>query len=53
MPGRTLGPPIRPERAVDVDEEIDLLVAEALLAARPVRPVPLGGSDASARARPS
>jgi N-acetylneuraminate synthase/N,N'-diacetyllegionaminate synthase len=41
-PGRTLGLPVRPDRAVDIDEEHDLVVAEALLASHPVRPVPLG-----------
>ena len=42
VPGRTLGHPIPPATAVDVDTEEDLVVAEARLAARPVRPVPLG-----------
>lgn len=41
-PGLTLGHVVAPERAVDIDEEHDLVVAEALLAGRPVRPVPLG-----------
>jgi N-acetylneuraminate synthase/N,N'-diacetyllegionaminate synthase len=41
-PGRTLGQLVPPERAVDVDEEVDLALAEALLARRPVRPVPFG-----------
>ncbi len=41
-PGRTLGQPVAAERAVDIDEEADLAVAEALLARRPVRPVFLG-----------
>jgi sialic acid synthase SpsE len=42
-PGVTLGHPVPPESAVDVDDTHDLLVAEALLAARPVRGVPVGG----------
>jgi len=42
VPGRTLGHPIPPATAVDVDTEEDLVIAEARLAARPVRPVPLG-----------
>ena len=41
-PGRTVGYRIAGDTAVDIDEEPDLVVAEALLAARPVRPVPLG-----------
>jgi N,N'-diacetyllegionaminate synthase len=41
-PGRTVGVLIPAERAVRVDEEHDLLAAEAVLAARPVRPVPIG-----------
>jgi N-acetylneuraminate synthase/N,N'-diacetyllegionaminate synthase len=41
-PARTLGQPIPAARAVDVDEEEDLLLAEALLSARPVRRVPIG-----------
>ncbi len=41
-PGRTLGHPVPASRAIDVDEELDLLVAEAVLAARPVRPIHLG-----------
>jgi sialic acid synthase SpsE/CMP-N-acetylneuraminic acid synthetase len=42
VPGRTVGLAIPPERAIDVDEEPDLVAAEALLASRPVRPVPIG-----------
>jgi N,N'-diacetyllegionaminate synthase len=42
-PGRTLGQAVDPATAVDVDQERDLVLAEALLAARPVVPVPLGG----------
>jgi N-acetylneuraminate synthase/N,N'-diacetyllegionaminate synthase len=42
-PGATFGHPIPAARAIDVDEEEDLLAAEAILAARPVRPVPLAG----------
>ena len=41
-PGRTLGQPIPAARAIDVDEEEELVAAEAILAARPVRPVLLG-----------
>ncbi len=41
-PGRTIGLSIPAERAIDVDEEHDLLAAEAVLAARPVRPVQIG-----------
>jgi len=37
VPGVTLGSHIPPERSVDLDEDVDLLVAEALLAVRPVR----------------
>ena len=44
-PGRTLGQVIPPETAIDVDEERDLVIAEALLAARPVRRVPFAGSE--------
>ncbi len=42
-PGDTVGMPIPAERAIDIDEPWQLAVAEALLAARPVRPLPLGG----------
>lgn len=42
VPGRTLGQLVPAERATDVDEEHDLRVAEALLAGRPVRAVPMG-----------
>lgn len=41
IPGRTRGFVVPPERSLDVDEEIDLTVADALARARPVRPVPL------------
>jgi N,N'-diacetyllegionaminate synthase len=41
-PGETIGLTLPAARAVDVDEEHDLVTAEALLAARPVRPVPIG-----------
>ena len=41
--GRALGHEIPASRAVDVDEEEDLVAAEAILAARPVRPLPLAG----------
>jgi N,N'-diacetyllegionaminate synthase len=42
VPGRTQACEIPAERAVDVDEELDLVVAEAILAARSVRTVPVG-----------
>jgi N,N'-diacetyllegionaminate synthase len=42
VPGRTIGLEIPAERSVDVDEEADMAVAEALLAARPLRAVPVG-----------
>jgi CMP-N,N'-diacetyllegionaminic acid synthase len=38
--GRTRGVVVPPERSVDVDEEMDLVVADALARARPVRPFP-------------
>jgi N,N'-diacetyllegionaminate synthase len=41
-PGRTLVQAVPAERSVDVDTAADLVVAEALLAARPIREVPLG-----------
>lgn len=41
--GRTRGVAVSPERSVDVDEEVDLVVANALADARPVRLVPLDG----------
>ena len=41
-PGRTVGVSIPGDRAISVDEEHDLQAAEAVLAARPVRPVPIG-----------
>jgi N,N'-diacetyllegionaminate synthase len=41
-PGRTLTQAVPSERSVDVDTAADLVVAEALLAARPIREVPLG-----------
>ncbi|MEI7745698.1 MAG: N-acetylneuraminate synthase family protein, partial [Chloroflexota bacterium] len=47
-PGVTLGQPLPADRAVDVDEAHELLAAEAVLAARPVRPVPIGGLVAGA-----
>jgi N,N'-diacetyllegionaminate synthase len=42
VPGETLGLPVPTERAVDIDEEADLVTAEAALASRPVRLVPVG-----------
>ncbi len=42
-PGHTLGFGVPPERSVDVDEELDLLVADAVAARRPVRPVAVAG----------
>jgi sialic acid synthase SpsE len=41
-PGRTWGQLVPSERAVDVDAESDLLLAESILGARPVRPFELG-----------
>ncbi len=41
-PGRTIGRRIAPERSVDIDQEVDLTVAEALVAA-PVRTFELAG----------
>ncbi len=41
-PGRTQGYVVSAARAIDVDEELHLLVAEAVLAATPVRPLRLG-----------
>jgi N,N'-diacetyllegionaminate synthase len=50
QPGRTLGYVIPAERAVDIDDEHDLVTAEAQLASRPVRPFDIGratvGGDA-------
>ncbi len=43
VPGVTLGLRIPAERAIDIDEELEFVLAEALLSARPVRPVLLGG----------
>jgi N,N'-diacetyllegionaminate synthase len=43
-PGRTLGQHVDPERSIDVDEPTDLVAAEAVLAARPVRPVAVGAA---------
>ncbi len=40
--GMVLGSLVPADRAVDVDEEADLVVAEALLAARPTRTVSIG-----------
>ena len=40
--GRTLGHIVAIDRSVDVDDAVDMIVAEALLAARPVRPVSIG-----------
>ena len=42
VPGVTRGVVLPAERAVDVDHPHDLIVAEALVAARPVTPVALG-----------
>ena len=38
----TVGLSVLPERSIDIDEEHDFPIAEAFLAARPVRPVPVG-----------
>jgi N-acylneuraminate cytidylyltransferase len=40
--GRTLGHIVAIDRSVDVDDAVDMIVAEALLAARPLRPVSIG-----------
>jgi N-acetylneuraminate synthase/N,N'-diacetyllegionaminate synthase len=48
VPGRTAGVVVTPDRSVDVDEPIDLVVAEALARARPVRPVTLGKHEVGA-----
>ncbi len=42
-PGVTVGQRVSPELSPDVDEEADLIVAEALMAARPIRPVGIAG----------
>jgi len=42
-PGRTIGQRIAPDLSIDVDEEADLLVAEALTAAAAVRAIHVGG----------
>jgi len=42
VPGRSVANVVDPARSVDVDEEIDLVAAEALAGAVAVRPVPLG-----------
>ena len=47
--GRTLGHLVAIDRSVDVDEAVDMIVAEALLAARPVRPVSIGQKDHRSR----
>ena len=39
--GRTRGAVVPPERSVDVDEDMDIVVADALAHARPVRPFTL------------
>lgn len=41
--GSTIGLRVEPERSVDVDEEADLVIAEALAAARPARTFGIGG----------
>jgi N,N'-diacetyllegionaminate synthase len=43
-PGRSLGLAVPIERSVDIDEPADLVVAAAMLRARPVTPVHLGSS---------
>ena len=43
--GRTAGFVVPPDRSVDVDEPFDLVVAEALARARPVRTVTLGALE--------
>lgn len=44
-PGMTLGFEVPAERSVDVDEPVDLLVAEQLATARPIDPVAIGDRD--------
>ncbi len=44
VPGATRGLEIRADRAIDVDAEADLVVAEALAQARSVRPVRIAGN---------
>ncbi len=48
IPGRTRGVVVPAERSVDLDEPHDLMAAEGILAARPVRPVPLGALEIGA-----
>jgi N,N'-diacetyllegionaminate synthase len=43
VPGATIGVEVAAERALDIDEEADLVVAEALARARPVKPIQVGG----------
>lgn len=40
--GVTMGHLVPPERSLDIDEELDITLAEGVLDARPVRTVPLG-----------
>ena len=42
VPGRTVGLSVAPERSIDIDEPLDLAIAEALARLRPVRTVRLG-----------
>ena len=42
LDGVTAAQVVPPDRSIDIDEELDLTVAEGVLAARLVRPVPLG-----------
>jgi len=44
----TVGLVVPAERSVDIDEEHDFVIAEAMLAARSTRPVPLGDRDIGA-----
>ncbi len=41
-PGRTEPFRVPPDRSIDVDEPLDLVLAEGILAARPVRPLSIG-----------
>lgn len=48
VPGRTLGLVVPADRSVDVDEPLDLVVAEALTRCRPVRTLDLAGREVGA-----
>jgi N-acetylneuraminate synthase/N,N'-diacetyllegionaminate synthase len=46
--GTTAGQVVTADRSVDIDDEVDLAYAEGILAARTVRPVPLGSHSIGA-----